>query len=288
MVTVKDYRNNITPNWCPGCGDFSVLASIQKAAVNLNIEPENFVLSAGIGCSGRISGYVNAYGVHSMHGRALPVSQGIKLANRDLTVVCAGGDGDGFGIGLNHFVHAARRNIDITYIVMDNQIYGLTKGQMSPTSPKDFITKSTPTGNPEIPISPIEVALSSNASFIAQGFSGNLRQIVSLIEQGIQHKGFAFINIFSPCLTYNKIFTYDWFKENLINLADDKEYTPTSRSQAFAKVEETGGFVTGVIYRKERAEFVESLPNRSGKESLQKQKLNLDRNEIDTLLQRYK
>jgi 2-oxoglutarate/2-oxoacid ferredoxin oxidoreductase subunit beta len=287
MATLKDYRMNITPNWCPGCGDFSVLATIQKAAVNLNIEPENFMLQSGIGCSGRISGYLNVYGMHSMHGRALGVAQGVKLANRDLTVVCAGGDGDGFGIGLNHFVHAARRNIDITYIVMDNQIYGLTKGQMSPTSPKGFITKSTPDGNPDSPVSPIQVALSANASFIAQGFSGDPKHITSLIEQGIQHKGFAFINIFSPCVTFNKVLTYDWFKQNLQSVDDDKEYDPTNRTTAFDKVEQTGGFVTGVIYRKERTEFVESLPGHSGKENLQKQDLYLSNKQVQELLQQH-
>jgi 2-oxoglutarate/2-oxoacid ferredoxin oxidoreductase subunit beta len=287
MPSVKDYRVDIKPNWCPGCGDFSVLASIQKAAVNLGIEPENFVLQSGIGCSGRISGYLNVYGMHSMHGRSLALAQGVKLANKDLTVVCAGGDGDGFGIGLNHFVHAARRNVDITYIVMDNQIYGLTKGQISPTSPKGFVTKSTPEGNPETPISPIQVALSANASFIAQGFSGNLKQVTSIIEQGIQHKGFAFINIFSPCVTFNKIFTYDWFKQNLKDVSEFEDYNPTKRSQAFETVEETGGFLTGVIYQNERKEFVESLPANAGKESLTKQDLSFSEEKIKSLMKQY-
>jgi 2-oxoglutarate/2-oxoacid ferredoxin oxidoreductase subunit beta len=287
MPSVKDYRVDIKPNWCPGCGDFSVLASIQKAAINLEIEPENFVLQSGIGCSGRISGYLNVYGMHSMHGRSLAVAQGVKLANKDLTVVCAGGDGDGFGIGLNHFVHAARRNVDITYIVMDNQIYGLTKGQMSPTSPKGFITKSTPEGNPETPISPIQVALSANASFIAQGFSGNLKQVTSIIEKGIHHKGFAFINIFSPCVTFNKIFTYDWFKQNLKDVSEFNNYDCKNRSQAFEKVEETGGFLTGVIYQNERKEFVESLPANSGKQSLTKQDLAFPEDKVRSLLQKY-
>jgi 2-oxoglutarate/2-oxoacid ferredoxin oxidoreductase subunit beta len=287
MPSVKDYRVDIKPNWCPGCGDFSVLASIQKAAVNLGIEPENFVLQSGIGCSGRISGYLNVYGMHSMHGRSLALGQGVKLANKDLTVVCAGGDGDGFGIGLNHFVHAARRNVDITYIVMDNQIYGLTKGQISPTSPKGFVTKSTPEGNPETPISPIQVALSANASFIAQGFSGNLKQVTSIIEQGIQHKGFAFINIFSPCVTFNKVFTYDWFKQNLKDVSEFENYNPTNRSQAFERVEETGGFLTGVIYQNERKEFVESLPANAGKESLTKQDLTFSEDKIKRLMKQY-
>lgn len=287
MTSIKDYRVDIKPNWCPGCGDFSVLAAIQSAAVNLGIEPENFVLQSGIGCSGRISGYLNVYGMHSMHGRALAVAQGVKLANRDLTVVCAGGDGDGFGIGLNHFVHAARRNVDITYVVMDNQIYGLTKGQISPTSPKGFITKSAPAGNPELPISPIQVALSSNASFIAQGFSGNIKQVTSIIQQGIKHKGFSFINIFSPCVTFNKIFTYDWFKKNLIDVGIDENYDPTNRAMAFKKVEETGGFLTGIIYQNERNEFTDGLPGDSGKESLVKQELSFTNDNVMKLIKQY-
>lgn len=287
MVTLKDYRVDIKPNWCPGCGDFSVLAAIQKAAVNLNIEPENFVLQSGIGCSGRISGYLNVYGMHSMHGRALAVAQGTKLANRDLTVVCAGGDGDGFGIGGNHFVHAARRNVDITYVVMDNQIYGLTKGQMSPTSPQGFISRSSPEGNPENPVSPLQVALAANAGFIAQGFSGNIKHITSLIEQGIQHKGFAFINIFSPCVTFNKFFTFEWFKKNLQNVDEDPAYDSTSRSMAFDRVEQTGGFITGLIYRNQRKEYVESLPRNSGKESLVKQNLALSNDQIQNLVQKF-
>jgi len=287
MATLNDYRMDITPNWCPGCGDFSVLAAIQRAAVNLRIEPKNFVLQSGIGCSGRISGYLNVYGMHTMHGRSLAVAQGVKLANRDLTVVCAGGDGDGFGIGGNHFVHAARRNIDITYIVMDNQIYGLTKGQMSPTSPKGFLTKSSPEGNPESPISPLQLALSANASFIAQGFSGDIKQITSLIEQGIQHKGFAFINIFSPCVTFNKVFTYDLFKQNLVNVDDDPQYDPTNRTMAFDKVEQTDGFVKGLIHRQEREEFVDSLPGKSGKENLSNQDLHIGVDQIQKMLRKY-
>lgn len=288
MVTLKDYRVDVKPNWCPGCGDYSVLTAIQRAAVNLNIKPENFVLQSGIGCSGRISGYLNVYGMHSMHGRALAVAQGVKLANPELTVVCAGGDGDGFGIGLNHFIHAARRNVDITYIVMDNQIYGLTKGQMSPTSPHGFLTKSTPAGNPETPVMPIKQALAANASFIAQGFAGDIKKLISLIEQGIQHKGFAFINVFSPCVTFNKLYTYDWFKENLQDLDNAPDYDPTNQAMAFAKVEEAGSFLTGVIYRNERKTYADALPGLAGKQNVNKQSLRLDNEEVEKLFQQFR
>ncbi len=153
MATFKQFRNKVKPNWCPGCGDFSVLAAMQRAFANLGLEPEDVAIVSGIGCSGRISGYLNAYGFHGIHGRALPIAQGLKLANRDLTVVAAGGDGDGFAIGMGHTIHAIRRNVDITYIVMDNQVYGLTKGQTSPRSEVGFKTKSTPMGSIESPLS---------------------------------------------------------------------------------------------------------------------------------------
>lgn len=213
MATFKEFRNNVKPNWCPGCGDFSIQAAIQRAAANVGLEPENLAVVSGIGCSGRISGYINAYGFHSIHGRALPIAQGLKLANRDLTVIASGGDGDGFAIGMGHTVHAIRRNINVTYIVMDNQIYGLTKGQTSPRSAVGFKTKSTPDGAIENTLSPLEIALSAGATFVAQSFSSDLKQLTSLIEEGIKHEGFSLINVFSPCVTFNKINTYDWFKE---------------------------------------------------------------------------
>lgn len=213
MATFKDFRNDVKPNWCPGCGDFSVQAAIQRAAANVGLEPDQLAVISGIGCSGRISGYIHSYGLHGTHGRALPIAQGVKMANKDLTVIAAGGDGDGFAIGLAHTIHAIRRNIDITYIVMDNQIYGLTKGQTSPRSSAGFVTKSTPDGSIEPALSPMELALTSGATFVAQGFSSDIKELTALIEAGIKHKGFAFINVFSPCVTYNKINTYDWFKE---------------------------------------------------------------------------
>ena len=262
MATFKDFRNDIKPNWCPGCGDFAVQAAIQKAAANVGLEPENFAVVSGIGCSGRISGYINAYGLHGIHGRSLPIAQGVKMANRDLTVLAAGGDGDGFAIGTNHTIHAIRRNIDITYIVMDNQIYGLTKGQTSPRSMFGAKTKTTPQGSIEPPIRPLELAISSGAGFVAQGFSGDLAQLTRLIEEGMKHKGFSYINVFSPCVTFNKVNTYDWFKERIINLEEDQTFDPSNRSMAVQKVMEHEGLVTGIIYRDpERQSYQEMIPN---------------------------
>lgn len=249
MATFKDFRNDVKPNWCPGCGDFSVQAAIQRAAANVGLEPDQLAVISGIGCSGRISGYIHSYGLHGTHGRALPIAQGVKMANKYLTVIAAGGDGDGFAIGLAHTIHALRRNIDITYIVMDNQIYGLTKGQTSPRSSAGFVTKSTPDGSIEPALSPMELALTSGATFVAQGFSTDIKELTALIEAGIQHKGFAFINVFSPCVTYNKINTYDWFKENLFKLSDVENYDPSNRALAMNTLMEHNGLVTGLIYQ---------------------------------------
>lgn len=276
MATVKDFRNDVRPNWCPGCGDFSVQASIQRALANLGKEPHEVAIISGIGCSGRISGYVNSYGFHGVHGRALPTAQGVKLANRELTVIAAGGDGDGFGIGLNHFMHAVRRNIDITYIVMDNQIYGLTKGQHSPTSAHGFKAKTTPTGNIENALVPTQIALSAGISFLAQGFSSDVNQLVRLIEEGIKHKGFSLINVFSPCVTYNKINTYDWYKEHVFNLDQVPDYDPTDRVAAIEMVTKTNGLCTGIIYRDdERAAYQDLIPGYK-EEPIVHQDLHLD------------
>jgi len=274
----------VKPNWCPGCGDFSVLAAMQRAFANLGLEPEDVAIVSGIGCSGRISGYLNAYGFHGIHGRALPIAQGLKLANRDLTVVAAGGDGDGFAIGMGHTIHAIRRNVDITYIVMDNQVYGLTKGQTSPRSEVGFKTKSTPMGSIESPLSPMEMALTVGAGFVAQGFSSDLKQLTRLIEEGIKHKGFSLINVYSPCVTYNKINTYDWFKDHLVNLDEEEGYDPSDRTMAMQKLMEHNSLVTGIIYQdKNRPSYEDMIPG-FRKEPLAKQDLTLPREKFEELV----
>lgn len=276
MATVKDFRNDLRPNWCPGCGDFSVQASIQRTLAAMGKEPHEVALISGIGCSGRISGYVNTYGFHGVHGRSLPTAQGVKLANRDLTVIASGGDGDGFGIGLNHFMHAVRRNMDITYIVMDNQIYGLTKGQTSPTSAHGFTAKSTPSGNIENALVPTQIALAAGIGFLGQGFSSDVNQLCSLFEQGINYKGFALINVFSPCVTYNKVNTYDFFRENVYNLDKVEGYDPTDRATAMKTVIESGGLCTGLIFKDESRVAYEDQISGYHKESLIEDDLALD------------
>ncbi|AZS16033.1 2-oxoacid:ferredoxin oxidoreductase subunit beta [Paenibacillus lutimineralis] len=288
MATFKEFRNNIKPNWCPGCGDFSVQAAIQRAAANVGLEPESLAVISGIGCSGRISGYINAYGLHGIHGRALPIAQGVKLANRDLTVIASGGDGDGFAIGIGHTIHAIRRNINMTYIVMDNQIYGLTKGQTSPRSSEGFKTKSTPEGSIESTLSPLELAISAGATFVAQSFSSDLKQLTSLIEQGIQHEGFSLINVFSPCVTFNKVNTYDWFKEHITNLDTMPDYDPSNRTLAMTTLMDTGSMITGLIYQNKNKKCYEDLVHGFKPEPLVNQSLALSETEFDNLVAEFR
>ncbi|MEI6666822.1 MAG: 2-oxoacid:ferredoxin oxidoreductase subunit beta [Acidobacteriota bacterium] len=200
--TAKDYKSDLKPIWCPGCGDFGVVQAIYRALSNIGRPPHEIAFVSGIGCSSRIPGYTTAYGFNSVHGRALPIAQGIKLANPDLLVLVAGGDGDGFSIGGGHVAHAIRRNIDLTYIVMDNQIYGLTKGQLSPTSRRGLSSVTSTHGSMEAPVNPLLYVLGYGAEFVAQGTPADMNGLAKVIEEGIRFPGFAFINVQSPCVTY--------------------------------------------------------------------------------------
>ena len=235
QLTMADLKGRVDPDWCPGCGDFGVLAAIQKAIVELQIPSHNVVTISGIGCSSNLPGFINVYGMHTLHGRALAVATGLKLANHDLTVLVTGGDGDGFGIGGNHFIHTMRRNVDLLYIVMDNQIYGLTTGQTSPTSRIGMKTKSMPFGNIEAPVNPISLALAAGATFVARGFSGDQKHLTELIKQGIEHKGFSFLDVFSPCVTYNLDNTYQWYRPRVKRLEDDPAYDANDWTAAMEK-----------------------------------------------------
>jgi 2-oxoglutarate/2-oxoacid ferredoxin oxidoreductase subunit beta len=231
-LTMTDFKGKVDPDWCPGCGDFGVLSSLQKVFAEMDVQPHNVVTVSGIGCSSNLPGFINTYGMHTLHGRALAVATGVKMANHKLHVVVTGGDGDGFGIGGNHFIHTMRRNVDLLYIVMDNQIYGLTTGQTSPTSRKGMKTKSMPYGNVEEPINPMTLALAAGATFVARGFSAEPKHLMDLIKQGLEHKGFSFIDVFSPCVTYNHDNTYAWFKERVRKLEDDPSYDSSDWHQA--------------------------------------------------------
>ncbi|MDN5602983.1 MAG: 2-oxoacid:ferredoxin oxidoreductase subunit beta [Staphylococcus equorum] len=287
MATFKDFRNNVKPNWCPGCGDFSVQAAIQKAAANIGLEPEEVAIITGIGCSGRLSGYVNSYGVHGIHGRSLPLAQGVKMANKDLTVIASGGDGDGYAIGMGHTVHALRRNMDMTYIVMDNQIYGLTKGQTSPSSAPGFVTKSTPKGNIEQNVKPLELALSSGATFVAQGFSSDIKGLTKMLEDAINHDGFSFVNVFSPCVTYNKVNTYDWFKENLTSIDDIEGFDVTDKSKATQKVLEYDSLIKGIVYQDTETPSYESQIEEMEDTPLAERDIHIDETQFNELTKQF-
>ena len=239
-LTLADFKGKVDPDWCPGCGDFGVLSSLQKALVELQIPPHDVVTISGIGCSSNLPGFINTYGMHTLHGRALAVATGVKLANHNLHVVVTGGDGDGFGIGGNHFIHTMRRNVDLLYVAMDNQIYGLTTGQTSPTSRKGMKTKSMPFGNVEEPVNPITLALAAGATFVARGFSGEPKHLAELMKEGLKHRGFAFIDVFSPCVTYNHDNTYPWFKERVTKLEDDPNYDPSDWHEAMKRALDWG------------------------------------------------
>jgi 2-oxoglutarate ferredoxin oxidoreductase subunit beta len=230
-LTIKDFKGKSEPDWCPGCGDFGVLSALKQAIAELGLYPHEVMVISGIGCSSNLPGYINTYGMHTLHGRALAVATGAQLANHTLKVIATGGDGDGYGIGGNHFVHSMRRNVDLTYIVMDNQIYGLTTGQISPTSLKDMKTKSTPFGSVENPINPIPLAIAAGATYVARGYTGQVKHLVDLIKGGIQHKGFALIDAFSPCVTYNHDNSHEFFKQRTKKL-EEIGHDPTDFSAA--------------------------------------------------------
>lgn len=260
-LTLDFYDGPVDPDWCPGCGDFGVLNAMKRAALQLELLPHELMIVSGIGCSSNLPGFIHSYGVHSLHGRAVPVATGIKLANRDLKVVITGGDGDGYGIGMGHFIHAMRRNLDLTYVVMDNQIYGLTTGQASPTTMKDVRTKTTPRGNVEVPINPLALALIAGATYVARGFSGEPRQLADLFAGAIAHKGFALVDVFSPCVTYNKVNTYAWFKQRVYNLADDEGHDPGDPEAALRKAFEWGDRIPlGLLYKSEQPIYEDSDP----------------------------
>lgn len=260
-LTLDFYDGPVSPDWCPGCGDFGVLNGMKRAAQQLGLRPHELMFVSGIGCSSNLPGFIHSYGVHSLHGRAVPVATGIKLANRDLHVVITGGDGDGYGIGIGHFIHAARRNLDLTYVVMNNQIYGLTTGQASPTTMKTVRTKTTPRGNAELPINPLALAIVSGATYVARGFSGDTRQLADLFAGAIAHRGFALVDVFSPCVTYNKVNTYAYFKERVYNLADEEGYDTGDAEAALDKAFEWGDRIPlGLIYQSEQPVYEDSEP----------------------------
>ncbi len=254
------YEHTTKPNWCPGCGDHGILVAIKNAVVELGERPENVVIVSGIGCGSKLPHWIRTYSFHGIHGRLLPVATGIRLANDKLTIIGVGGDGDGYGIGLSHFIHTMRRNLDIVYIVQNNKVYGLTKGQTSPTSEKGFKTISTPEGVIDVPINPIALALSSGATFVSRGFAGDVKHLTKLIVDAVTHKGFALVDVFQPCVTFNKLNTYDWYKKRIYKLEETK-HNVKNLEAAFVKSEEWRNKIPiGVFYNVEKPTYGSELP----------------------------
>lgn len=262
---IEDYRSESKPTWCPGCGDFGVLNAIYNALGGKGYDPKDVVIVSGIGCSSRLPFFVSTYGFHSVHGRTMPVATGLRTTLPDVPVVVVGGDGDAFAIGGGHFIHAARRNVDVTYVVMDNSIYGLTKGQTSPTSQVGFTTKTTPRGSLDRSINPLVLALASGATFVARAFSGQPKELAELIGLGLDHRGFALINVFSPCATFNKVNTFKFYREVTEKLPAGHDASDLARAMRMASSEDP--LYLGVFYRGDAPTFEEGIESqKSGSE----------------------
>ncbi len=254
--STQTYKSEVPVTWCPGCGDFSVLHAIYKALGILNYDTKDTAIISGIGCSGRTPVFTSCYGFHGVHGRVLPTATGVKLANPKLHVFAVGGDGDGLAIGGGHFPHAARRNVDITYIMLDNSTYGLTKGQASPTTGKNSTTRSLPYGASEDNLNPIGLALAYNASFVARGFSGQLNQLIDLIVRASKHKGFSFLHVISPCVVFNN--TYPLYNQRVINIPETHDVK--DKKAAIDLWQAPGKTFLGVFHESEvRASYAERV-----------------------------
>lgn len=258
MPTLDDYKGQV-PAWCPGCGNFGILKVFKEAFVELHIEPHQFVIVSGIGQSGKFPHYLKCNTFNGLHGRTLPVATGIRLANHEILVVAEAGDGDCYGEGGNHLIHAIRRNVNIKLFVHDNQIYGLTKGQASPTSMEGMVTKNQPFGVLSEQLNPMAMAIALDCSFVARGYAGDQEHLRELIKEAVNHSGFSLVDILQPCVTFNKVNTYAWYAQKVYHL--DTEYNPEDRVRAFQKALEWGERIPiGVIYRNHRPTFEERIP----------------------------
>ena len=283
MVTLADYTG-ITPSWCPGCGNYGILKAVNEALAGLAIEPHQVLIVSGIGQAGKLPHYTKCNTLNELHGRALPAAIGAKLANPDLIVIAEGGDGDGYGEGGNHFIYSMRRNHDITYLVHNNQVYGLTKGQASPTSDPGFVTRTTPEGAGPA-INPLAMAIAAGATFVARGFAGDIKHLSGVIQKGITHMGFSLIDILQPCVSFNHRNTFSWYKERVYNIEENTSYELGNSVSAFEKAQEWGDKIPiGVLYKKESPSFE---ARRILPESTPLVKQKLDPRDIEKLLDEF-
>jgi 2-oxoglutarate ferredoxin oxidoreductase subunit beta len=285
MKKERDYHLQ-NPTWCPGCGLYGIFSALKQTFVSRDIDPEQSVIVTGIGCHGRLNNYFRSYGFHTLHGRALPVASGVKLSNPKLSVIAVSGDGDAYSIGMSHFIHSVRRNIGVIYIVADNSVYALTQGQTSPTSPRGYVSVSTPYGAHEGPLNGAQLALAAGGTLIAKGFSGRPGHLASLIDRGLSHRGFALIEVLSPCVTHNKMYTYAWFKERILELGKDISYDPRNKTMAWDALNSREQIPLGVIYEEERPSFEELML--AGMRPLVSGDLPMDQVEFEKILEKFK
>lgn len=261
MVNVSDYASPIRPTWCPGCGDYGIWNALKRALVGAGLAPHQVLVVSGIGCGSKTPDYTYVNGLHTLHGRPIPAATGAKLANHALSVICVHGDGDGYGEGLSHFLNAARRNVDIVDIVQNNRVYGLTKGQYSPTSPSGFRSKTSPDGAIEQPVNPLTLALSAGATFIARTFSLDLQHTIDVLVRAIEHRGYALVDVLQACVTFNRRYAYDYLRPRVSKVEEEGGYDRTDVDAAWKKAREWGDRIPiGVIYETQRPTYGEQLP----------------------------
>jgi len=260
MAKPQDFNTKVTPTWCPGCGNFGLWQAFKEALSEQGLEPHQVAMTFDIGCCGNAANWHNLYGFHSLHGRTVPVALGIKLTNSKLTVIADSGDGGGYGEGGNHFLHTCRTNVDITFVVHNNQIYGLTTGQASPTTDTGMETKTTPAGQIEQPFHPLQVAIAQGATFVARGFTGDTKHLKEIFKKAIQHKGFSLVDVLQPCITWNKENTFDWYRKRVYKL-EDQNWDIKNKDQALLKAGEWGQKIPiGVFYQESRPTYGDKLP----------------------------
>ena len=283
-MDIKDLTSSEQPTWCPGCANFGITLAIKNAIAELGIAPENWVLVSGIGCGSKLPRYIKTYGVESLHGRILPIATGLRLANHKLKVIGVGGDGDGYGIGGNHFIHTMRRNFDITYIVQNNEVYGLTKGQYSPTSRKGLVTPSSPFGAVETPVNPLAIAITMGATYVARVYANDIQKLKQIVKEAIEHRGFSFVDVLLGCGTFNKGNTPEWYKENVIYV-EEQGHNPSNKEAAMKLAMRTDKMAAGVLYKESKETYEDSMGHLEDKPAARHDIENVD---ITSLLEKFK
>jgi 2-oxoglutarate ferredoxin oxidoreductase subunit beta len=282
-VSPKDYTSDRKPTWCPGCGDYGILNAVKQGLVQAGLAPHQVLLVSGIGCGSKLPDYVRANGFMTLHGRSLPVATGARLGNHGLKIMTIHGDGDGMGLGMGHFIHTARRNLELVDLLQNNQIYGLTKGQYSPTSDAGLVTSTSPDGAFELAASPVALALTAGATFVARGFAGDTKGLADLVTAAVQHKGYALLEVLQPCVTFNKKNTYDWYRERVYSLPG-AGHDPGDRMAALERAFEWGERIPlGIFYQTRRPTYEEQVAALSAGPVATRRLTPLTRDQVESL-----